>query len=414
MTAKTGFRPLTGKKFAQATSATSTSKKSTSRNNFRWEEKHVEDLINCIISYKTKITYRGLDFDGDKPRMYKELRESMAEVYQDVDVKIFGPVNVTDFNENTKSNADQNKNIETIWKEEKELIIRGRNIIIEKVKEIHQNFSKAVTTGTSSGSGKIVYEFFDELVTIWGGSANTKSLQFGVQSGDYANNGGYDSGCNNEEFIENGAPDVGDPPVDRNERSDELSSSGNFASTFEKVTERQNTNKEKVYNNMQFVDVDSQFQLHEESNRLDNKRKHESISKVPKLIDQKRKHLEKNLSAAQRDKLLFEEAKEEASFRRELSDSLKQSNDNFLKAMDNFNKTVSQLGNGLCRSIDMLARAMYMSNQATQNQNVYFPNNLPNVHPIVPQNISQNVSFSRPDSYASYTEWLNESQGQEN
>ena len=44
---------------------------------------------------------------------------------------------------------------------------------------------------------------------------------------------------------------------------------------------------------MKSVDVDSQ--LHEKSNR---KRKRESISKVPKLVDQKRKHLEKNLSAA--------------------------------------------------------------------------------------------------------------------
>ena len=77
------------------------------------------------------------------------------------------------------------------------------------------------------------------------------------------------------------------PPVDRNERSDELSSSGNLASNFEKVTAGQNTSKEKVYDNMQSADVDSQFQLHEESNR------HESINKVPKLIDQKRKYLEK-------------------------------------------------------------------------------------------------------------------------
>ena len=134
------------------------------------------------------MTYRGLDFDGDKPRMYKELRESMAEIYQDVDVKIFEPVNVTDFNENTKSNIDQNKNIVTIWREKKELMIRGRNRIIEKVEDIRQNFSKAVTTGTRSRSGNIVYEFFDKLVTIWGGSANTKPLEFGVQSGDYANN----------------------------------------------------------------------------------------------------------------------------------------------------------------------------------------------------------------------------------
>ena len=116
----------------QATSATSTCKKSGK--NFRWEEKHVEDLIN----------------------------------WQTVDVKIFGPVNVTDFNENTKSNVDQNKNIETIWKEEKELMIRSRNRIIEKVKDIRQSFSKAVTTGTRSGSGKIVYEFCDKLVkTSW-------------------------------------------------------------------------------------------------------------------------------------------------------------------------------------------------------------------------------------------------------
>ena len=54
---------------------------------------------------------RALDFDGNKPRMYKELRESTVEIYQDVDVKIFGPVNVTDFsNKNIKSNLNQNKN----------------------------------------------------------------------------------------------------------------------------------------------------------------------------------------------------------------------------------------------------------------------------------------------------------------
>ena len=61
---------------------------------------------------------------------------------------------------------------------------------------------------------------------------------------------------------------------------------------------------------------------------------------MPKLTDHKRKHLEKNLSTAKRHKLLFEKAKEEASFRRESSHSFKQSKDNFLKAMDSFNKTV--------------------------------------------------------------------------
>ena len=221
-------------------------------------------------------------------------------------------------------------------------MIRGRNRIIEKVKNLRQNFSKAVTAWTRSRSGKIVYEFFDKLVTICEGSADTKPLQFGVQYGDYATNGGYDdSDCDNEEFMENG-----NSPVDRNERSAESSSSVNLASNFEKVTEVPNANKEKVYDNMKSVDVDSQFQLHEESN---SKRKHEIISKVPKLIDQKRKHLEKNLSAVQHDKLLFEEAKE-ASFRRELSDSLKQSSNAYVKSSNLKLKCVFSKKSSQCSS----------------------------------------------------------------
>ena len=86
------------------------------------------------------MTYLGLDFDGDSRK---------AETCQDVDVKTFGPVNVTDFNKNTKSNVDRNNNIETIWKEEKELMIRCRNRIIKKVKDIRQYFSKAVRTRTT-------------------------------------------------------------------------------------------------------------------------------------------------------------------------------------------------------------------------------------------------------------------------
>ena len=83
----------------------------------------------------------------------------MAEIYQGVDVKIFAPVNVTDFNGNTKSNIDQNKIIETICKEDKEIMIRGRNRITEKVKDIRQSFSNAVTTGTKSEMERLFISF---------------------------------------------------------------------------------------------------------------------------------------------------------------------------------------------------------------------------------------------------------------
>ena len=57
---------------------------------------------------------------------------------------------------------------ELLAKQKKEnlQIQKGHTKIQEKVKDICQNFAKAVTSGTRSGSGKIVFEFYDELVRI--------------------------------------------------------------------------------------------------------------------------------------------------------------------------------------------------------------------------------------------------------
>ncbi len=48
------------------------------------------------------------------------------------------------------------------------------------MKEIRQSFSQAVTTGSRNGSGKIAFEHYDRLVSLWGGSAATEPIPFGV------------------------------------------------------------------------------------------------------------------------------------------------------------------------------------------------------------------------------------------
>ena len=61
--------------------------------------------------------------------------------------------------------------------------------------------------------------------------------------------------------------------------------------------------------------VDELSQLEEISDtpvRQQNRKKRKNA--VPRLVDQKRKHLERNMSSAQRDLLLINEAKEDAKF----------------------------------------------------------------------------------------------------
>ena len=62
------------------------------------------------------------------------------------------------------------------------MINTGKNRVHEKVKDMRQNYSKGVVNETRSGSGRIVYEHYDKLVTSQDGSANTELLAYGVQS----------------------------------------------------------------------------------------------------------------------------------------------------------------------------------------------------------------------------------------
>ncbi len=45
-----------------------------------------------------------------------------------------------------------------------------------------QGFSKAIIAGKRSGSGKLVYDHYDILKEIWGGSPNTEPISTGVDS----------------------------------------------------------------------------------------------------------------------------------------------------------------------------------------------------------------------------------------
>ena len=89
--------------------------------------------------------------------------------------------------------------------------------------------------------------------------------------------------------------------------------------------------------------------------------KRKSVSQVPKLIDNKRKHIEKSLSASQRDQLLLAEAKEDSEFCKDLAEAMQHSTVSFSRALEGVSQSIMQIGAGLCRSFESLALAMHNS-----------------------------------------------------
>ena len=108
----------------------------------------VTNLISCLESFKTKMEYKNVDFNADRPVQHTALREDMAKPYSGVDVALFGPVTVT---QPRVPFRDMNKEEKAAY-----LKITKEVRVKEKVKEIKQSFSRAVTTGSKSGTGKLV------------------------------------------------------------------------------------------------------------------------------------------------------------------------------------------------------------------------------------------------------------------
>ena len=108
----------------------------------------------------------------------------MATLY-DEDPSIFGPVFLSPPSIPFSTMSKEEKEYTKQNQAENELIKKGYSRLREKIKDIRQNFSQAVTNGRRSGSGKIVFEHYDELLVIWGGSGATKPLEFRVTSEDF-------------------------------------------------------------------------------------------------------------------------------------------------------------------------------------------------------------------------------------
>ena len=308
----------------------------------------ISRLVSALQEYKSKMEYRNMDFDADKPAQYKYLRTEMAKFHSDnlQEIHFFGPVDKSQPSKAFESlSPEEQGEFRKIQQTENKLINKGYNRVLEKVKETRQNFSKAVVSGKRSGSGKVVYEFYDQLDAIWGGNSNVEKLSCGINTESIAANNSIDQA----HLLYEGED------ADQEEESSEVSGiSAEFITGFPGRKRKAPANE----------------------------------NSVPKLVDNKRKHLEKNLSSSQRDQLLINEAKEDKILRRNLCETMKQSNENFSKAIENMSRSMMQIATGISHSMEMMVHALSLQQQPVQqpvHRNLFHQNQ----HPFPGQSFHQ-------------------------
>ena len=112
------------------------------------------------------------------------------------------------------------------------------------------------------------------------------------------------------------------------------------------------------------------------------------VSSIPKLVDNKRKHMEKCLSQAQRDQFLMSNAKDDAIMKKDMLRAFEKSNKTLEDAISKMTDCLTTLGNGIAQAMQMFATAMSNPNptpahnvQMHYNGNIQHHISQPQYHP---------------------------------
>ncbi|PFX29295.1 hypothetical protein AWC38_SpisGene5946 [Stylophora pistillata] len=275
----------------------------------------VDDLLRALGEFKANMEYRNVDFNADKNKQYEAVRKAMTRKYSSGDVDLFGPEETTAIPEDVEES--QSKELVEKVKSEKALIKKGYSRVMEKIKALRLKFCNAVTTGSRSGSGKLVMEFYDVMVKIWEGSPSTEPLSFGVQSSVL-----------HDHEKQLGEENASDTSSDLSFQADQSPQGGETSS--------------------------------DQSRSLKRPR---SSSPVVQLIDNRRKHMERQLSSAKRDQILIDEAREDNKSRKDLAESMLQSNQVFAQFMHAVSSSMMCIAQTMSRLFEMLAHALALPEQ---------------------------------------------------
>ena len=97
-----------------------------------------------------------------------------------------------------------------------------------------------------------------------------------------------------------------------------------------------------------------------------------------KLIDEKRKHLQKKLCASDWDQILLSESREDSQFKQDLAEAIYQSNELFAQSSKELSQSMLAMASGITKSVETLSQAL--SNQNQQASLPYIYQSLPYIH----------------------------------
>ena len=212
-------------------------------------------------------------------------------------------------------------------------------------------------------------EYYDKLVLVWVGSAAVEPLNYGIDSScvnEYSANGDNIADESNTSTSSSGSNNNG------------IAGGGSSGSGINSTNRfnQKTTEATSLYNNDKLSDSET-----------DSAVRKIKRTPIPKLIDDKRKCLQKKLCASDRDQILLNESREDSQFKRDLAEAICQSNELFAQSTKELSQSMLAVASGITKSVEILSQAL--SNQNQQASRPYIYQSTPYIHPKTQHSLMQ-------------------------
>ena len=213
---------------------------------------------------------------------------------------------------------------------------------------------KAIIKGSRNGSGKLVFEFDEKFLEIWGRSPNVSKLKFGTSTRmllgqEHQGDGDFNNISSNSSvgIDDSSKTDENVPQTESQEDFDEnLDDDGN---------DYDPSVSDDIYNKPPAPKKNNWIMFHDFQ-----------IIKGSTLK-------EKKLSSAQREQILINDAKEDAQFKKDLAPATQDWNRGFIESIKMICQSLTDTGAAICRSIEVMSQSLQSAaNSNMQDQNLFY------------------------------------------
>ena len=106
-----------------------------------------------MLKYKAEMDFNAKDFSANKDKIYESVGQRLAVIYKE-DLSFFGPNKTASYPFPGRDDpllSVEEQVVKEKWEKQKKLdqefIKHGYSRVLEKTKDVRQNFANAVTTG---------------------------------------------------------------------------------------------------------------------------------------------------------------------------------------------------------------------------------------------------------------------------